>query len=118
MSIRIVPTRSNGSAHYRQSTPLDGQVFVLHFNFNTRDGNWYLSVHDNDDEPILGAIGRKLVVNYPVLTRCYVDTRPPGELIVQSATTGDPGLFDLGDGTLLVYITEADMATLKAGGEL
>ena len=116
MAIEKVRTLSNGSAHYRQSTPLDGEVFVLHFDFNAREDNWYLSVHDNEDNPILGAIGRKLVTNYTMLLRSYVTARPLGELMVTSDTQGDPGLLDLGNGVVLTYVPRADVETLAAGG--
>ncbi len=115
MTIEKVRTLFQGVGHYRQSTPLDGQVFVLHFDFNTRDGNWYLSIHDDEDVPIRGAIGRKLVVNYPVLQRAFTDERPLGELLVISSTQGDPGLFDLGKGVILTYIPVADVEASAAG---
>lgn len=109
MAIENVQTLADGSGHYRQSTTLDGQVFVLHFSFNVRDGNWYLSVHDSEDVPISGCIGRKLVVNYPVLQRSVSDARPAGQLLVVSELTGDPGLLQLGDGAILNYIPAADL---------
>lgn len=118
MAVEKVRTLFDGSAHYRQSTLLDGVIFVLHLDFNTRDQNWYLSVHDVDDKPILGAVGRKVVVNYTLLLRSYVDERPLGELIVVSDTQGDPGLLDLGNGVVLTYIPVADVETSAAGGTI
>ncbi len=118
MSIENVQTLFDGSAHYRQSTPLDGQVFVLHFDYNSRDQNWYLSVHDADDVPIRGAIGRKLVADYPVLIRSFVDERPLGELLVVSSDGEDPALETLGNGTILNYIPRADVETSAEGGEI
>lgn len=118
MAIENVQTLTDGSAHYRQSTPLDGQVFVLHFNFNTRDQNWYLSIHDENDLPIRGCVGRKLVQNFRVL-RSVSEDKPAGELLVVSnGDPLDPRLFDLGNGTILTYIPAADVATLEAGGEV
>jgi hypothetical protein len=113
-----VQTLADGTGHYRQSTPLDGQVFVLYFDYNERDSNWYLSIHDSDDVPIRGCVGRKLVVNYPVIQRVYDDRRPAGELLVVSATNDDPGLLDLGNGVRLAYVPAAEAATLEAGGDL
>ncbi len=97
MAIEIVQTLTNGTSHYRQATPLDGRVYVLHFDYNSRDGNWYLSVHDENNDPISGCVGRKLVVNYPVIHRSVSEDKPAGQLIVVSDLTGDPGLFDLGN---------------------
>ena len=111
MAIENVQTLADGSGHYRQSTPLDGQVFVLHFDFNVRENNWYLSVHDNEDEPIEGCVGRKLVVNYPVIQRSVSDAKPAGELIVVSELTDDPALLQLGDGAILSYTPAADLVT-------
>lgn len=119
MTIENVNTLADGTGHYRQTTPLDGQIFVLHFDFNTRDGNWYLSVHDSTDTPISGCVGRKLVQNYRVLLRSVADARPPGELlVVSSSNPEDPGLIDLGNGTILNYIPLADTEILDAGGEV
>ena len=112
MAIEKVRTLFDGTAHYRQTTPLDGVVFVLNFDLNSRDGNWYLSVHDSDDLPIRGLIGRKVVVNYALQLRAHTDARPLGQLMVVSDTQGDPGLLDLGNGVTLTYIPEADAAVL------
>ncbi len=116
MTIEKVRTLFDGTAHYRQSTPLDGQVFVLHFDLNSRDGNWYLSVHNSDDLPIRGLVGRKVVVNYALQLRAYTDDRPLGQLITVSDTQGDPGLLALGNGVILTYVPEADAEILAAGG--
>lgn len=118
MSIENVQTLFDGSARYRQVTPLDGKLYVLYFSYNTRDSNWYLSIHDDEDNPIRGCVGRKLVVNYPVLLRSVSPDRPTGELFVVSNTHGDPGLFDLGNGVLLTYIPRADVELSAQGGEI
>ena len=119
MSVENVQTLFEGTARYRQTTPLDGQLFVLHFDFNSRDQNWYLSIHDETDAPIRGCVGRKLVQNYPVLLRSVSDDRPIGELLVVSGSDSeDPGLFDLGNGTILSYVPQADVQTLADGGEI
>lgn len=116
MTIEKVRTLFDGTAHYRQTTPLDGVIFVLHFDLNSRDDNWYLSVHDNDDLPIRGLVGRKVVVNYALQLRAYTDGRPLGQLITVSDTQGDPGLLDLGNGVILTYVPEAEAVILAAGG--
>lgn len=115
MAIENVQTFSDGTGHYRQSTQLDGVVFILIFHFNSRDGNWYLTLHDSEDNPINGCVGRKLVANYPVTWRSVDDRRPKGDLLVVNARDNDdPGLFDLSDGTILTYVPESDGAVLLA----
>lgn len=116
--IENVQTLFNGSARYRQVTPLDGRIFVLYFSYNTRDQSWYLSIHDSEDNPIAGCIGRKLVVNYPVLLRSVSPDRPEGELIVASSEANDPGLTDLGNGVILTYIPRADVEASAQGEEI
>lgn len=109
MTVQVVPTFSNGIARYRQVTPLDGLDFVLYFSYNDRDRVWYMSVHDSQDEPIQGAIGRKLVVNWEPLRLCVDERKPPGVFQVLSSSHADPGLLDLGDGVSLFYVPEADL---------
>ena len=109
MTVQVVPTFSNGIARYRQVTALDGLDFVMYFSFNDRDQEWYLTLHDAQDEPIEGAIGMRLVVNWEPLRLCVDVRRPPGTLQVASEADQDPGLFELGDGVSLFYIPEADL---------
>jgi hypothetical protein len=118
MAIENVQTLADGTLSYRQSTPLDGVVFVLRFDWNARDSNWYLSVHDADDEPISGCVGRKLVADYPVLQRSVAEGRPAGDLLVVSGSGEDPGLFELGDGSILTYVPIADVEASAAGEEI
>ncbi len=109
MTVQVVPTFFNGIARYRQVTALDGLDFVLYFSYNSRDGNWYMSIHDAQDEPIQGAVGRKLVVNWEPF-RLVVDQRAPlGLFQVLSTEHDDPGLLDLGNGVSLYYVPEADL---------
>ena len=111
MSTEIIQTLDDGLAHYRQTTPLDGVIYVLNFDYNSRDQNWYLSVHDSEDQPIEGCVGRKLVTNWPVLFRSTDPNKPPGEIIVVSVSTSeDPGLTDLGNDIILSYVPAEDLA--------
>lgn len=105
MATEIVQTLSDGSAHYRQTTPLDGVNFVLRFDFNTRSGDWHLTVNDADDQRISGCGSRKLAVGYPVLQRSKSPDRPAGGLFV-IGTGIDPGLNDLGARIVLSYETD------------
>lgn len=112
MTIQTIQTLNDGTAHYRQSTPLEGALYVLHFDFNSRESKWYLSVHDVNDEPIYGLVGLKLVQNwFPTRLSTSLD-RPPGEFLVVSNVQIDPGLNDLGDGTSLVYVPLADLEAI------
>lgn len=105
--ILTVPT-TPGEPYYIQRTKLDGRDYVLHFAYNQREERWHLSIHDEEDLPILQ--GLKLLANWPLLRAHRYDPRvPPGELMV-SDQTGDgspPTLDELGAGRRceLIYQT-------------
>lgn len=83
---------------------LDGVDFVLNFEFNIRDGFWYMDVLNTAGEHIRS--GLKVVVNFPLLTRWReTGVRPEGELFVIDTrpTPTDPGLEDLGVNGILLY---------------
>jgi hypothetical protein len=98
MSILTIPT-TLGEPYYTQTTRLDGRDYILHFAYNQRTDRWYLSLHDDENVPLIA--GLKLVANWPLLRHYQWDERvPPGELTVADLT-GDgtpPGLDDLGPG--------------------
>lgn len=98
MATQTIPT-TPGDPFYSQTTRLDGRDYVLHFAWNQREERWYLSIHDEEDAPIVQ--GLKLIANWPLLRYYHSDSRvPPGEIIVVDATgDGSPPLLDeLGPG--------------------
>jgi hypothetical protein len=109
MTLQNVQTETDGTARYRQTTVLDGVNFVLYFDYNARDEHWRLTVHDVEDLPIAGCVGKKLVVGWPVLHGVTDPRRPAGELLVVGPGDADPGLFNLGSDYILHYIPEGDL---------
>lgn len=113
MSVLLIPTTPE-TPYYQQKTRLDGRDYVLHFAYNQREDRWYLSLHDEEDVPILR--GLKLVANWPLLKYYHADTRvPPGELIATDLTAdggSPPGFADLGEGRRveLTYFDAAQIA--------
>ena len=97
-----IPTRFDGSARYTQTMELDGTVFLLSFDYNTRDQHWYLTLYDSEGALVKGCVGRKL--NSRGLVFSGADpARPLGELFVFSPNDTDPGLYSLGVDELLQY---------------
>lgn len=102
MSLFIIPT-SQTEEVYQQVTILDGKEYVLKFDWSRREQEWYLSIFDQDENPI--ALSIKVVVNLPLLYRETNTSLPPGLLVaIDSARQGgDPGLDDFGTRALLLY---------------
>jgi len=100
----IIPTEYNGTARYSEVINLSGENFVLHFDWNSRDDHWYLSVNDSDDLPISGMVGRKLTARYPVGARSIDERRPPFLIYVDTSTLADPTLNSLGLDDVLLYL--------------
>jgi hypothetical protein len=104
--VTVIDTVYDGTAHYEQLTQLDGSLFKMIFDFNSRDNHWYLSLYTDDDTPIAGALNMKLVQNWAPMRLCRDANKPKGYFLVASEHHDEPGIADLGDGTYLYYIPE------------
>lgn len=121
MSVQI-PT-STTLSDYRQTTTLDGRDYILRFLFNQREATWFLSVFDEQEDPIVEGV--KIVANWPLL-RLVQDARAPAGVLFAFDTTApdaviaagektlaeDPGLGDLGERVILTYFTRAEIDAL------
>lgn len=111
----IIPTLED--PYYQQRTRIEGRDYVLSFAYNEREERWYLTISDEEEDPI--ATGVKLVSNWPLLGPYRYDDRcPPGELAV-SDISGDgspPAQLELGEGKRceLFYFTAAEVAEIRA----
>jgi hypothetical protein len=106
-----VPTRSDFDA-IRFQTSLDDVVFTFLLKKNLRNGTWTMDVLAQDETPIRQGI--KMVVSFPLMRLQKDRTRPPGELVAVD-TTGRfqlPGLTQLGEQVVLIYVTEEEVAAL------
>lgn len=109
-NLSILSTLSDGTGHYSQTVELDGEDFILDFDYNTIDSSWYLSVATSNGDPIEGCMGRRLVQNWFPLRLSRDSNRPKGELFVGSDTKHNPPtLLELGVDTFLYYIPKADL---------
>lgn len=113
MATLLVPTQP--SLPYQTSkVRLEGRDFVFHLAWNQRESRWYLSIHDQDDVPLVS--GLKVLANWPLLgdpptasdatgiarVKWYASNSdvPPGNLMAVDLT-GDgspPGIDELGPG--------------------
>ncbi len=93
---------------------LDGRDYLLSLAYNQREDRWYLSIADDEGNPIVSGI--KVLANYPLLFRHrYNPAIPPGDLFAVDTTSdgSPPGLSELGKGKR-VQLTYWDAAELAA----
>jgi hypothetical protein len=104
----IIPCRTD-LAHYEMSIPLDGTTFGLEFRWNTREGVWYFDVKTEAGDIVEAGI--KVVLDWPLMSRCVDPRRPPGRFLASDTTQRDlaPGLTDLGDRVRLYYVSPDDL---------
>ena len=104
MAILNLPAYQDGEAHVDYNVTLEGTLYYVYLDWNSREGRWYLSVHDSENEPIEGCMSRKLVTNWLILVGATVPTRPPGDIYTSSVEHIDPALLELGTRVALYYV--------------
>ena len=95
---------------YDQLTQLEGVEYLLSFFWSARESAWYLSLYDQDENPI--ALSIKLVLGTSLLAK-FIDMRlPPGALMCYDTSgsgvdIASPG--DLGTRIELDYFTSDEL---------
>lgn len=97
-----LPTRTNLPA-YRYRIELDGTVYVLDYEYNSRMDKWLLQVEDEEGDVLIAHV--PIVVNWPLFKRFVQQTLPPGVIAAYDSSNQntDPGRFDLGARVKAVY---------------
>lgn len=87
---------------------LAGDVFRILIRYNGRDDRYYLSIFDEDDDPIVESV--RVVVDHPLLARVSDVRRPKGDLFASNVGGGDHASFGkLGDTIDLVFVPYEDL---------
>ena len=108
----IMPIYNSSSSKFQYTMALDGNTYQFTFQFNFREGFWYMDIGDVDGNYI--RTGFKLTVGYYLLNQYRGDNLPPGNFIVLNLANDAVTIlnFDtLGQQYKLVYLTEAEMAS-------
>ncbi len=108
MATLVIPTATDGSAHYTMTVELDGVTYELELLWVERSPGWYLSISLDDGTRLLSC--RRLVLG-AFITRRFKDPRlPKGDFTLLDTTGQDieAGLYDLGSRVLLLYTEGAD----------
>jgi hypothetical protein len=111
MAVLIIDTSTDPeTTAYEQFVDFEGRTYLLKFDYGQRDDAWYLSIYDQDEDPII--CGKRVAIGIPLL-RGEVDSRLPGGILMAVDTTEthqEAGLEDLGAHVKLVYF---EVATLE-----
>lgn len=113
--MQIINTLTDGTKDYLATVTLDGVPFTLEIYWNDREGQWYFSIYDLNQTPLI--TGRKIALYIPLLSRFKNASLPNGDFICYDTSGSgiDPSLNDLGIRCPLVYIEAAELPALANG---
>ena len=96
--------------HFTIRHTLDGREYVLTFEWSERESAWYVSLADQADSPISGAV--RVCADWPLFLTCNDDRKFTGALLASDVTGQgvDPTLEDFGARVLLVYVPAGELA--------
>ena len=108
MALFEIPIDST-DASYQLRTEVDGSVYILRFDWNSRLEMWHMSVYDADESPIV--IGQAMVVNYNFMNKFKDERLPVGVWVLLDVfeKNQDAGREDLGSRHRLFYDDEASL---------
>lgn len=111
-----LPLRTDGTPHYSFEVSLDGESFTFEFRWNVRGSFWVFDIADSSGAILI--TGRKVVLDFPLLSRFAHEDLPLGQLSAVD-TTGEgvePTREDFGTRVLLVYRTLTEVQALAEEG--
>ena len=96
--------------NFVQRVALTGVIFTMHFVYNGRIDRFYLSLHDDKDNPIV--TGMRVICDWPIMRKCRSTAMPVGFILFSdsSGNAEPPGLHELGRRVQLYYV-EPDATT-------
>jgi hypothetical protein len=102
MPIWILPTET-AETNYSEIVEIEGREYVLRFDWSDRESIWYLSIYDQDENPL--ALSLRLVVGRSLLEGKTDSRLPPGRMaaIDLSGTGAEAGVDELGTRVVLAY---------------
>ena len=86
---------------------LEGKLYFLYMSWNSEARYWTMAIRDYNKNIL--ASGLKVVPNFPLIGRYYIEGMPPGEFVAISKST-EIAQSDFVDGYAeMVYVTEAEL---------
>jgi len=114
MTTEIIPITDAGTlGAFYFVVELDGTDFQCSFQFNSREGFWYMNLFDTAGNRIRS--GLKVVINWPTIRLDRSEDRPLGEILFLDTrdVPSDPGLDELGEDVVMGYAPVADIGALS-----
>ena len=92
---------------YFVQTLLEGKLYYLHMSWNSEAEFWTMAIRDFNR--MLLVSGLKVVPNYPLISRYFIDGMPPGEFVAisKSAIIAQSDFLD--GYAEMVYVPEAEL---------
>jgi len=114
-----IPVYADVSARYSMEIVLNGLVYVLRFNWNSRDSAWYMDIVSNAGVDILAGV--KLVPQYLLLKQYSMLTgMPSGDFWLWdtelNSQTSNLSYDNFGSRYRLIFLTPAEVTDLEAYG--
>ncbi len=110
MAYFTIDPPAGGSLSWDAIYPLEGVEYLLRFYWSTRNSKWYMSIFNQNNEPI--ALWMALNVSVALLRRSRANTNiPPGVFLVVDTTLQGKEILvptDFGERVILTYITSDD----------
>lgn len=95
-------------AEFSEAVTLDGNLYNLHFYWNTRGDFWTMDIADANNNPLVSGI--RLIISYPMILQHTEIGLPPGQFLIvdpnQKTQYQEPGREDFlpsGRNLSLVY---------------
>lgn len=109
MSVRRINIPS-ATSKFQQVVQMDGVSYTLVFRWNERAAHWFLTIRNSAGDNLV--TGRKLVADVPFAAHETIAGFMPGTLWVRDVSGQgiDPGLRDLDDRVVLMYVDEDNVA--------
>lgn len=106
----IIPFRDLPA--FRETVVLDGETFILDFQYNTRAEFWTMSLFSRDAAPLL--TGVKVVLSYELIQRYGTRSLPAGQVVAIDITDILERIKrdDLPESVELVYVTEDEFSAV------
>lgn len=108
MTLREIPTLTDGTQVYEQRTRLDGVDYLFGFVWSARRERWTFSMQSLDGADII--TGQTVVTRAALLNRAVAG--PPGQIVAvpeNDSNNEPPGFLELGGRVKLIYITEDEL---------
>lgn len=105
--MQIIPSKQD--SQYRQQVDLNGETFILAYQWNALNEYWSLNIFNGSLEPI--ALGLKIVTQWNLTEQIVQTGMPNGDILCQNIVGGFEKIQrnDMGQTNELVFYAEGEL---------